>query len=647
MSQQAKACSVSRSILNPVNHVVHDKKWNRARLQKAVQSVHNGMPIRRVAEEYGIPKSTLYDHASGKVGLNAKSGRHKHLDTIEEQDLESFLINCAFLGCARTKKETLAIVQQAVKQKGLDVNVSSGWWKSFLGRHPTLTLRVGEGISHSRALGANQIALSQYFDLLSQTLSEGELNTKPCQIFNLDETGMPLSPVPPKVIAKKGQKHPSSLINGGKGQVSILACVSAGGYCMPPLVIFSSRTLQDGMDIGEVPGTMYGLSDTGWMNKEIFNDWFNYHFLKYAPPARPLLVIMDSHSSHFTPDFINRAAEEDIIVMCLPPNSTHRTQPLDKGPFSPLKVAWKEECHSFLLNNPEKVISKFSFSAIFGKAWLKAMTPSNIIAGFNVTGIYPLNKNKLLGLPEEVESQSERPCIPFYQPLAPYASVGTPQRQSHVHIHLHHLTPSCAKSTSLSVRDSRSPVLTKSCSESEQVASQLIPTFTTEEIAKYQRRQEEGFDLDTDIRYNIWLKLQKERDVSSCTHSITQLQSHSTLSKLLDKQVPHIKAPALSNPSSSARVITSDDNRKRLIEKEEKKRAEIERKELAKAEREKKRQEKEKERDRKEKEKQNKKIELQQKRIEQQKNKIEQQKVIEQHREKMKALKCQKSKSEF
>ena len=532
MSQLAKACSVSRPILNPANHVIHDKKWNRARLQKAVQSVHDGLPIRRVAEEYGIPKSTLYDYASGKVGLNAKSGRHKHLDTIEEQDLESFLINCAFLGCAHTKKDTLAIVQQAMKQKGLDVTLSSGWWKSFLGRHPALMLRIGEGISRSRALGANPTAVSQYFDLLSQTLSDEELTTKPCQIFNLDETGMPLSPVAPKVIAKKGQKHPSSLINGGKGQVSVLACVSAGGCCMPPLVMFSSRTLQDGMDIGEVPGTIYGLSDTGWMNKEIFSDWFSYHFLKYAPPARPLLIIMDGHSSHFTPDFINRAAEEDIIVMCLPPNSTHKTQPLDKGPFSPLKVAWKEECHSFLLKNPEKVISKFSFSAIFGKAWLKAMTSSNIIAGFKVTGIYPLNKNKLLGLPEEVESQSERPCIPFYQSLAP---VGTPQ--SHVHIHLHQSSPSCAKSTNLSVPDSRSPVLTKSCSESEQglpVAShdQSIPTFTSEEIAKYQRRREEGFDLDTDVRYNLWLnsKLQKERAVSTCTQSILQLQPHSTLS---------------------------------------------------------------------------------------------------------------------
>ena len=46
-----------------------------------------------------------------------------------------------------------------------------------------------------------------------------------------------------------------------------------------------AQTLQDGMDVGEVPGTMYGLSESGWINKEIFSDWFTFHFLNYAPPA--------------------------------------------------------------------------------------------------------------------------------------------------------------------------------------------------------------------------------------------------------------------------------------------------------------------------------------------------------------------------
>ena len=48
------------------------------------------------------------------------------------------------------------------------------------------------------------------------------------------------------------------------------------------------------------------------------------------------------------PNFVNKAAEEKVIVFCLPPNSTHRTQTLDKGAFSPLKIIWREECHALL-----------------------------------------------------------------------------------------------------------------------------------------------------------------------------------------------------------------------------------------------------------------------------------------------------------
>ncbi|KAK9679764.1 hypothetical protein QE152_g39740 [Popillia japonica] len=33
------------------------------------------------------------------------------------------------------------------------------------------------------------------------------------------------------------------------------------------------------------------------------------------------------------------------------------------------------------------------FGEIFGKVWLKAMTPSNIISGFRATGIFPFNSD--------------------------------------------------------------------------------------------------------------------------------------------------------------------------------------------------------------------------------------------------------------
>lgn len=109
-------------------------------------------------------------------------------------------------------------------------------------------------------------------------------------------------------------------------------------------------------------------------------------------PACPLLFLMDEHSSHFSPTFFNRAAEEEVVVFCLPPHSTHKTQSLDKGVFDPLKLAWREQCHLYTTKNLGKIETKCQFSSLFSKAWLTAMNPHNIISGFSTTGVYPTDR---------------------------------------------------------------------------------------------------------------------------------------------------------------------------------------------------------------------------------------------------------------
>uniref|UniRef100_A0A1X7VK64 DDE-1 domain-containing protein n=1 Tax=Amphimedon queenslandica TaxID=400682 RepID=A0A1X7VK64_AMPQE len=96
--------------------------------------------------------------------------------------------------------------------------------------------------------------------------------------------------------------------------------------------------------------------------------------------SRPLLLILDGHSSHFNPATLKRAAEEKVILFCLPPNTTHKTQPLDKGCVAPLKRYWREECHTYLSANKRKVITHFQFSELFSKAWKKGMTVTSRLA---------------------------------------------------------------------------------------------------------------------------------------------------------------------------------------------------------------------------------------------------------------------------
>ncbi len=211
---------------------------------------------------------------------------------------------------------------------------------------------------------------------------------------------MPLDPKSTKVIAKKGAKDPSYISSGNKSRITVVGCVSAAGISIPPMILFERQTLHADMARGEIPGTYYGLN-SGWMNQELFEDWLKCHFLRYAPPVRPLLLLLDGHNSHYNPSAVRVAIKEKVILFTLPPHTTHITQPLDRGCFGPLKTAWRSSCHEFMRNNPGKVITKFSFNAVFSNAYKKSMSMENIISSFRATGIYPLDRSKVL----------EKPCI--------------------------------------------------------------------------------------------------------------------------------------------------------------------------------------------------------------------------------------------
>ena len=122
------------------------EQWSEEDLKIACKAVRDGWTIQRAAEEFQVPKSTLYDRISGRVAFGARSGPKKYLSEKEEDELVSFLVGCARIGLARTCKEVLAIVRAVMaKKQGLEpesVKITSGWWASFRKCHPKLTLRT-------------------------------------------------------------------------------------------------------------------------------------------------------------------------------------------------------------------------------------------------------------------------------------------------------------------------------------------------------------------------------------------------------------------------------------------------------------------------------------------------------------------------
>ena len=405
-TQPASKAVKETTTTNPkvINRPTTYRHWNDVSMREALGAVNVlGMSVSKAASAYGIPRSTLSDHCHGKVLPGVKSGRPTLLSSLEEQDLVQFLLSSARIGCARTRIEVISIVERMLSYRGGKESVTVGWWDKFSKRHPELALRTPATLSMSRASASTKECIDGYFDVFEKVLDDNGLHDQPSLIFNMDETGFPLDPKPMKTVHERGEKNPISVSSGSKSRVTVVACVSATGQTIPPLIIWKRKTMSPDMAIGEVPGTQYGFSDSGWMQAKLFDSWFRKHFMRYAPASRPLLLLLDGHSSHYCPDTINLAAENGIIIFTLPPNTTHLTQPLDKGVFGPFKMHWKRVCHDFQVSHPGQVVNYYNFCSLFSKAWVESMTCINIVAGFKTTGVYPVNRDAIQ-LPGELKS---------------------------------------------------------------------------------------------------------------------------------------------------------------------------------------------------------------------------------------------------
>ena len=85
--------------------------------------------------------------------------------------------------------------------------------------------------------------MKKYFELLKGVLVENDLMNSPSQIYNVDETGMPLDHQPPKIVAKRGQRKVRYHTSSNKSQITMIGCVSASGQAIPPFVIFDTKSM--------------------------------------------------------------------------------------------------------------------------------------------------------------------------------------------------------------------------------------------------------------------------------------------------------------------------------------------------------------------------------------------------------------------
>jgi len=104
-------------------------------------------------------------------------------------------------------------------------------------------------------------------------------------------------------------------------------------------------------------------------------------------------LILDNPESYLLIPAISAAKENGILLLTLPPNTSHEFELLDCTVFG-LHETYCNAClNDWMLSDPGKPVAMYSVADIIGKIFSKEFTEHNTEKRFHVTGMYLLNEN--------------------------------------------------------------------------------------------------------------------------------------------------------------------------------------------------------------------------------------------------------------
>lgn len=380
----------------------YGQKYNENDLKGALEKILNcGWTIYQSSKEFNIPYNTLKDRLKVTPDPSnmplVKKGRPFLLSTEQELRLLSYIIEMQELGFGLSANEVRTYAYQIASEKGENPfgngHEKAGWdWWSHFKKRYGLSLRQPENLSFNRAAAATRPNLDEFYDALTNILEKTGLKDKPNRIWNLDESGFTMVTKPNKIVSLKGSKRVQTQTTAEKGETTtVLLAASASGLHVPPFFIFKGVRMTDNLRENAPLLSKVSVSKNGWINSNIFLDFLR-HFVENIPPVRPVLILMDSHSSHISPEALQFRKENDLIFVTFPSHCTHLLQPLDVSIFGPLKGSWNRGLRDHLKTCGYKPTKK-DFFQIFQSAMQESVTERNIVSGFYKSGIYPLNRN--------------------------------------------------------------------------------------------------------------------------------------------------------------------------------------------------------------------------------------------------------------
>lgn len=385
-------------------------KWSPQTMKRALDEYKKGnLGFNECCRRYEIPKPTFRRHLLGQIKRQGNLQNKRHVngrllalpEQVEEElvahilKFEELLFGLTINDVRKLAYDVLAANPYLHNPFNKETKMAGKkWYYSFLSRHPNLSLRQPENISIARCKGFNRTNVYGFFNILEKLVDENDIDA--FHIYNVDESGFStVQKKSPKILASKGKHQVGFIASGERGiNTTLVCCCNAAGNYIPPMIIFKRQRMHPALRNGCLPGSIIEISESGYINTDLFVKWLN-HFIQFVKPniREKYLLLLDGHTTHSKNlEAISLARDNGIILLQLPGHTTHRLQPLDVGVFKSMESNYSQVMTTWLRTNAGQKITQFEVTALLSEAYTKSATISNAVSGFKATGIWPVNR---------------------------------------------------------------------------------------------------------------------------------------------------------------------------------------------------------------------------------------------------------------
>jgi hypothetical protein len=371
-----------------------------ARIILAIEAIRTTQKLsrRRAAAIYNVPESTLRARMTGVTPKALSVNAFQNLTTVEEEVIVQYILDRDSRGFSPRVADVGDMANLLLRKRHARP-VGKNWPARFITRRPELKTRFNRVYDYQRGLCEDPAILEPWFRLVANMRAKYGITDT--DFYNFDETGFMMGMIRPRMVVTRSDRvgKPKAIQPGNREWATAICSIAGDGFVVPPFLVVKGRFhLASWYSEHQIPDDWaVKTTPNGWTDNETGLDWLQ-HFDKHTKGRRMggyRMLVLDGHESHVSAEFEEYCKENNIITICLPPHSSHLTQPLDVGCFSVLKKMYGAEIEHFIKARITH-IAKPEFFLAFRAAFYRTFSTENVLGGFRGSGLIPYDPQAVL-----------------------------------------------------------------------------------------------------------------------------------------------------------------------------------------------------------------------------------------------------------